>query len=1002
MSVLNRKKGYLILIFYLSLFLPVFGQESKWYLKFKHIGSDMGLSEPTNHFLFKDSKGYVWISSAEGLNRFDGRRLKIYKTNPDDKNSLLDDNIQSPFFEDNNGDIWFTTINCIHVYRRNQDYFERYSIEKDTNISQSTGYTALCLEQKRWLWVQVEGKLYKFDTQSSANSRSIYLHDLDAIRFSVDTFLNGQVRQIVACYWIAKEGIDILDYDKYGKLRQKQTFFVKKQTDYPAFNIQQTLIENHTTIWLATGKLLIKMNPEKPMFFKTYNPSPWGSTVTNLAFIQGKDLCVSSDQSPLLVFFQKNERFSKDNLLYSEFSKSIYKSAQLYNDESNNLWVSTKKQGIYYSALQWQHFSNPIRSFYTLPHSIEQIVEDKNGHFWLSYSNIQNNEFGYFRLEKNKALVKKESSLSFPFKFLQSKHGQFWCIKRKASLSLYDFTKNKFTSKIVNSNIEATEFKDINDSTLLISRIKNPLFYNTKTNVLSDDALNEIIFRFYKSGNYLWAESNNGNLLCYEIDINRIGKIVKKFDSYNEINHFYDSKYTPSVLWVATAKGLVKINTETLTDTLFTVKDGLPSNYLQAVLEDKQGNLWCSTNSGIVKYNPIAKKAKLYTRRQGLSSDTYNRGAALLSSTGEMWFGGTNGVDVFHPDSIKDQSQAPQSAIVGLKIYDKYWKGETAIEEAKEISLKHYENTLTFELAAMEYTDPENNRYKVMLEGAGQKAEWSDLGTQNFVTFVNLREGRYVFKLITTNSGGVTNETPKTLVIDIKPPYWRTGWFYALLTILICSLMYGVYKYRLNQVLKMERLRNRISADLHDDIGATLSNVNILTTLVRQRLPNDVDVLPLLTRIEEEISTSSESLDDIIWSVNPQNDSMERVLSRMRQFATEVFDARNIEGSIDFDNNLSHYALSMDKRRDFYLIFKEAVNNLAKYANCCAADISLSEIDGKLKLIVSDKGVGFDPLSIREGNGQKTMRQRANRLKADLKIESALGIGTTVELILPL
>ena len=367
-----------------------------------------------------------------------------------------------------------------------------------------------------------------------------------------------------------------------------------------------------------------------------------------------------------------------------------------------------------------------------------------------------------------------------------------------------------------------------------------------------------------------------------------------------------------------------------------------------------------------------------------------------------MWFGGTNGVDVFHPDSIKDQSQAPQSAIVGLKIYDKYWKGDTAIEEKQHITLQYFENTLTFELAAMEYTDPEYNRFKVMLEGEGQEAKWTDLGTQNFVTFVNLREGRYVFKLLTISSEGVKSDTVKTLVIDIQPPYWRTWWFYALITGLICSFFYGLYRYRLHQVLKMERLRNRISADLHDDIGATLSNVNVLTTLVRQRLPNDVDVLPLLTRIEEEISTSSESLDDIIWSVNPQNDSMERVLSRMRQYASEVFDARNIEGTLDFDPNLSNLSLPMDKRRDFYLIFKEALNNLSKYAKCTAATISLTETEGKLHLLVSDNGVGFDPLSTKEGNGQKTMRQRAKRLKAVLLIDSALGKGTRVELSLPL
>jgi ligand-binding sensor domain-containing protein/two-component sensor histidine kinase len=1001
MSRYSRIAGYLLLIYSIFYYLPLSGQESKWYLKFNHIGSDKGLSEPTNHFVFKDSKGYVWISSVEGLNRFDGRRVKVYKSDPNEPSTLLDDNIQSPFFEDNKSDIWFTTVNGVHVYRRGRDSFDRFTVPTNNGVPNPVGYTALCLEQNRWLWVQVDGKIYKFDTKSSIQSNWFFLHDLDAVRFSVDTFTNGKVHRIVACYWSAQEGIDILDYNNQGKLIEKKTYFSKNQTQYPPLTIQQTLIENDTLIWLTTNQSLIKINPENPGNFKTFNPFPFGTKIANITLLNNNELWITSDQTPLLKFNKKKEIFEDKVFSYAELSKKISRTAQLYEDKSQNIWVSTYKNGVYHSNVCSQFFFNPFNLFAKFPHSIEQIVEDKKGGFWLTYSSEHIKKSGYAHIAKDKTLIKKEQPQPTLSKFFQSKNNKLWYSKRQESLNLYDFEKLQFNEILKDNLQEIRALNEINDSTLLIGSKVGLFYFDIKTKLIQKDTFDIIPYIFYNTNKYLWIDTQDENIYCVLINKNRISQILKKFKSYNCINYFFQSKTTPSVLWVATAKGLVKINTESLTDTLFTVKDGLPSNYIQAVLEDKQGNLWCSTNNGIAKYNPVLKQAKLFTRKQGLSSDTYNQGAALLSSTGEMWFGGTNGVDVFHPDSIKDQSQAPQAAIVGLKIYDKYWKGDTAIEEKQHVRLKYFENTLTFELAAMEYTDPEQNRYKVMLEGEGQKSEWSDLGTQNFVTFVNLREGRYVFKLLTANSEGVWNDTPKTLTIDIQPPYWRTWWFYALMTVLICSFFYGLYRYRLFQVLKMQRLRNRISADLHDDIGATLSNVNILTTLVRQRLPNDVDVLPLLMRIEEEISTSSESLDDIIWSVNPQNDSMERVLSRMRQYANEVFDARGIEGTLDFDSNLSNLSLPMDKRRDFYLIFKEALNNLSKYAQCAKATVSLKETEGRLKLVVSDNGIGFDPLSKKEGNGQKTMRQRAERLKADLVIDSAVGKGTRVELSLP-
>ena len=197
-------------------------------------------------------------------------------------------------------------------------------------------------------------------------------------------------------------------------------------------------------------------------------------------------------------------------------------------------------------------------------------------------------------------------------------------------------------------------------------------------------------------------------------------------------------------------------------------------------------------------------------------------------------------------------------------------------------------------------------------------------------------------------------------------------------------------------------MRKNISSDLHDDIGAALSNINILTQLARQKSNDPPAVLAILNRIEEESSTSSESLDDIIWSVNPQNDSMERVLSRMRQYANEVFESKNIEGTVSFDGDLANLTLQMDRRRDFYLIFKEALNNLSKYAQCREATIKVKINENKIVLTITDNGVGFDPLSKNEGNGQKTMRQRAERLEGKLTIESEKGKGTKVRLSLPI
>jgi signal transduction histidine kinase len=446
----------------------------------------------------------------------------------------------------------------------------------------------------------------------------------------------------------------------------------------------------------------------------------------------------------------------------------------------------------------------------------------------------------------------------------------------------------------------------------------------------------------------------------------------------------------------------VKLNKQDFTYTLYDESNGLPNQYIYAVLPDSKGFLWLSSNKGILRFDPKTETCRQYGLTDGIWANEFNTGAWLKTTKGDIWFGNQDALNVFNPDSIQDVKNSPNIQITNLQVNDHDWQNGQNIGEITALTFPFSENTLSLSFAALEYSDPANNQLFYKLEGYDRDWVTCRKGALGFARYANLPAGTYFFKIKAISSDGIEAEIKHPLSIFIQKPWYQTMWFYGFMTLLISSILYALYKYRLNQVIKVERIRNSISADLHDDIGATLSNVNILTTLVRQRLPNDVDVLPLLKRIEEEISSSSESLDDIIWSVNPQNDSMERVLSRMRQFANEVFEAKGIEGRLDFDKNLTSLSLPMEKRRDFYLIYKEAVNNLAKYAQCKNAKINLTESEGKLILVIQDDGVGFDPLSIKQGNGQKTMRQRADRLHAALLIESILGEGTRIELTMPL
>jgi signal transduction histidine kinase len=218
----------------------------------------------------------------------------------------------------------------------------------------------------------------------------------------------------------------------------------------------------------------------------------------------------------------------------------------------------------------------------------------------------------------------------------------------------------------------------------------------------------------------------------------------------------------------------------------------------------------------------------------------------------------------------------------------------------------------------------------------------------------------------------------------------------------ICGLLYGLYRYRINQLLRLQHVRNRISADLHDELGSSLSGISIMGALAKKDLLETHPSASFVDRMVEEVQQISSSLDDIVWNISPRNDALSSLVARMTRYASELFEARQIQYTITVPEHFEHLRLSMEQRRNFYLIFKESVNNLIKYAQCQHATVHIAVERRKLCLTITDDGVGFDPGVSHGRNGLLNLRQRANSLKGTLQIFSARGKGTSLQLEFPI
>jgi two-component sensor histidine kinase len=314
----------------------------------------------------------------------------------------------------------------------------------------------------------------------------------------------------------------------------------------------------------------------------------------------------------------------------------------------------------------------------------------------------------------------------------------------------------------------------------------------------------------------------------------------------------------------------------------------------------------------------------------------------------------------------------PPVVITNFKVFDAREPIMRKGAEVEPIKLSYRQNMITFDFAALNFTNSNLNKYAYRLEGFDD--HWINAGNKQSATFTNLDGGTYTFHVKAANNDNVWNEEGAKVMITVQSPYWETWWFYLLCALAISGLLYSAYRFRIKQLLRLQQMRLRISRDLHDDIGSTLSSINMISSMAQERNPGDRRVPELFQTISNASHQAMELMNDIVWSINPKNDRMEMILIRMRQYASEILEAAKINFSLDMDAACQHVSLPIEKRKDFYLIFKEAINNMAKYSEAQNANILLNYAQRYLVLTISDDGIGFDPDKTYSGNGLKNMK----------------------------
>jgi len=971
-------------------------------LSIRHYDVSDGLAHSHVAAMHQDAKGYLWLATWEGLSRFDGYRFTNYT-----QRDGLGDPIINDIAEDRQGRLWVAT-NGGGVARLIDDREASSSTQSNPKrkfISYRIGdsvfsnrVNALLFDSQNNLWCATDGGLYR-----AANGQNGDLKFEMIVPYQGETNMVAFAdRQGRLWFSIEKELIEIVQdrIIKYGPDDEVGRHEIK------------SIIED------SQGRLLVA---NELGVFEFIAPAEgtdrgrWHRWPLIFKPNQGINVLLGDSASALWIG-------TWDGLIkYHEGKQTLYTSshglsdndiASLTEDRDGSLWIGTVGGGVCKLS------SELIVSFTKtegLPNQdVRKVIEDRQGHI---YASIENG--GLIRIVEGKVLPLTGSQAppftDFDDRILQDQRGDWWI---GTNVGLYRFRGpelqlrrgEKFTARngIAEAAMMGGLYQD-RSGKVWTSPEDQGLYY------FDPAQRGQMFFQHlplsatmpFKGAQRIISD-RSGTLWLGGHEL--LGKLVN-----GQVVMLQPSEGLPETrprvffldtrgwLWIGLRyKGVSMTKDPAASTPQFTnysTTNGLASDAVWAIAEDDLGRMYFGTGKGLDQLDLTTGRVRHFNTDDGLASDIVNY--CLKDRAGNIWIGTTLGLSKLNPRAERITDTAAPIYLSRVQIAgEDLALPETGARQVAPLELSASRNNLMIEYVALSFQGENALRYQHKLEGIDK--DWSSATDARSINYAHLAPGSYQFMVRAINQEGIVTTEPASFQFRILPPVWQRWWFIALVVALVGLAIYSLYRYRVAQLIKLERVRTRIAADLHDDIGANLSLIAMLSEVARGQLPSDDH--RLRDWFETIATTSRDTVDamsDIVWAVNPKRDQLRDLTRRMRRFADDIFAARNIELHFQAPERDRDLKLGADLRREVFLIFKETINNIVRHAQCTTANVELQVDHGWLVLRINDNGRGLD-VTFADGTGLGSMRARAQRLGGRLEVSSQNGRGTKVILKVPL
>jgi signal transduction histidine kinase/ligand-binding sensor domain-containing protein len=1045
MAARQAISNILHLVLLLLIYCPSLQASPSEIIGFRRLSVDQGLSQSTVNCVTQDRDGFLWFGTQDGLNKYDGYTFEIFRKVPGDTSSLSDNYITS-LLADTHGNIWIGTYSGgVNWLDPHLGIIRRYPLRVDSVLFRgSRSVMAIAEDSSGNIWVATwGGGLDRLDPRrggwthckhehghdsASAGERATSivvdrqghlwlgtwdgLHQYDPVtgclRYSMhDSPLLTEDKKIMSVYsgsdgmiWYGTFAAGLFRYDPRSLSLARYTMDGREASRLSGMSVRSILQDRDGRLWIGT----------------------WGGGIDLLDPVTNTIRNLPVGPYPSL---------------------SINQVFALCEDRSGGIWVGLEGAGVNQydpTRFKFRHIRYEPGSQSTLSNPVVRaLCEDRSGYIWIGAEGGSldqlNPATGQVVQASSAGSKHKAIGVKTVLALLEDTDGYLWAGTDGEGLHRLDPTRKKW------ERIPLQRLKDemvgpdhviwlceAKDGVLWVGTLGGGLIkMNRRTLAHQRYIRTSRTASGQLSGNYVYCllEDRDGKLWIgtWGAGISILDPRTDTFVTYqhdeanphslaqNSILAFHEDR--GGTIWVATLGGGLDYFDPTKNSfNHITESNGLPNNVINGILEDSTGTLWLSTNRGICRFHPEARTFRNYDIGDGLQSMEFNQGAFCKGRDGTLYFGGINGVNSCSPADVPADTLPPAVRITRCTVFDHPMPVPPG---SQSLNLSYDQNFVSFEFTALDYTAPEKNAYRYMMEGLDR--DWVSSGSRRYASYANLPSGDYVFHVRGSNSDGLWNLNGASLHIHVVPPYWERAWFRVLALVLILGTIFLLFRRRINQLERERQLqssfsrklnesqeteRKRVAGELHDGLGQELLTIkNALTRVATTEAPA---VRTRLADIESSVHRAIEEVRQISADLHPHmlerlglTRTIESMVRRIAQAA-----CLQVISNIDPIDGL----LRPNEEINLYRILQEALTNVVKHSDASQCTVRVERTGSQIKLAVYDDGRGFEPAaaatSDKSGLGLVNMAERVRMLHGDMEIRSAPGSGTTLSFHFPL